>query len=281
MTPITAAKSRSLPGARLLPALVLLACLPGVGAACEKTLRWDDDPPFSMQTPEGGVVGIYVEINRAALARMGCQTRLHKLPWARALKELELGRLDILPGAFRRPERELYAYFSGEVLPASRNILFMHTQAAQRWPVTSLLALQHSGFRLGAQIDVSYGPEYQQLMSDPSFAAQVSMAASRTSLWQMVGKGRIDGVIANEHTGTYELQLLGLDEQIIATGVVVSADAAEVAFSKASNDQTFVQAYADVLRGLVADGSYERIVRHYVEGSCSSLACRADPIQSR
>lgn len=264
MNPITAAKSRLFPGMRLLHALVVLACLPGVGAACEKTLRWDDDPPFSMQTEEGGVVGIYVEINRAALARMGCQIRLRKLPWARALKELELGRLDVLPGAFRRPERELYAYFSGAVLPPSRNLLFMHTQATKRWPVTSLLELQHSAFRLGAQIDVSYGPKYQQLMSDPAFASRVVMAASRASLWQMVSKDRIDGVIADEHTGAYELQQSGLAEQITATAVVVSADAAEVAFSKVSNDQAFVQAYAAALRGLVADGSYARIVQHYV-----------------
>ena len=83
---------------RALFVFSLLALLPGAALAyCEKTLRWDDDPPFSMQTADGGVVGIAIEINRATLARLGCQTKLRKLPWARALKELELGRLDVLP----------------------------------------------------------------------------------------------------------------------------------------------------------------------------------------
>ena len=250
---------------RALFVLSLLALLPGAALAyCEKTLRWDDDPPFSMQTADGGVVGIAIEINRATLARLGCQTKLRKLPWARALKELELGRLDVLPGAFRRPEREVYAYFSGPVLPPSRNILFMHPQALQRWPVTRLVDLQHSAFRLGAQINVAYGAEYQQVMGDPAFAARVSMVGNRTSLWHMVAKGRIDGVIADENTGAYEIQQLGLSEQITATAVVVSSDAAEVALSKKTTDSAFVQAYADTLRELVLDGSYARIVQRYV-----------------
>lgn len=255
-----------LPRHCLLLALLLLACVPSLAlAACEKTLRWDDDPPFSMQADDGAVVGIDVEINRAALARLGCQTKLRKLPWARALKELELGRLDILPGAFRRPEREVYAHFSGPVLPPSRNILFMHPQAMQRWPATRLLELQHSEFRLGAQINVAYGADYEQLMSDPAFAARVSMVATRANLWRMVSKGRIDGVIADEHSGAYEIQQLGLSEQIKPTAVVVSSDAAEVAISKRSTESDFVQAYSDALRELVVDGSYERIVQRYIK----------------
>lgn len=246
-------------------ALLLLVCLPGFAtAACEKTLRWNDDPPFSMQADDGSVVGIDIEINRAALERLGCQATLRKLPWARALKELELGRLDILPGAFRLPEREVYAFFSGAVLPPSRNILFMQRQALERWPISRLLELQHTPFRLGAQINVYYGPDYQQLLSDPLFAKRMSLVTNRASLWHMVEKGRIDGVIASETSGVYEINQLGLGEQIKATNVVVSSDAAEVAFSKRSTEMDFVQAYADALKQLVADGSYQRIVQRYV-----------------
>ena len=248
-----------------LPVLLLLACWPGVASAdCEKTLRWDDDPPFSMLMPDGEVAGIDVDLNRAALAQLGCQIRLRKLPWARALRELELGRLDILPGAFRRPERELYAHFSGAVLPPSRNILFMRQQALEQWPVSRLVELQNTPFRLGAQINVFYGPDFQQVMSDPAFTARVTMVANRTSLWRMTERGRIDGVIANEYTGVYEVAQLGLSEQIKASAVVVSSEPAEVAFSKASNDPEFVQAYASVLQQLVADGTYAQIVERYI-----------------
>ncbi|WP_328822424.1 substrate-binding periplasmic protein [Aquipseudomonas guryensis] len=244
--------------------LLLFISLPGAVQACQKSLRWDDDPPFSMLQANGEVGGIDIDLNRAALARLGCTVKLVKLPWARALKELELGRLDILPGAFRKPEREVYAHFSGAVLKPSRNILFMHQDALARWPVSDLLDLQNTTFRLGAQIDVSYGPVYQQLMAEADFASRVSFSTSRANLWQMVKKRRIDGVIADESTGLYETQQLGLDDSIRPTAVVVSADAAEVAFSKKSNSAEFVQSYARVLRQLVEDGSHERIVQSYL-----------------
>lgn len=244
--------------------LLLLISPPSVAQACEKSLRWDDDPPFSMLGANGEVGGIDVDLNRAALARLGCTVRLVKLPWARALKELELGRLDILPGAFRKPEREVYAHFSGAVLKPSRNILFMHQDALARWPVSGLLDLQNTTFRMGAQIDVSYGPIYQQLMADADFASRVSFSSSRANLWRMVNKRRIDGVIADESTGLYEIHQLGFDASIQPTTVVVSAEAAEVAFSKKSNTQEFVQNYAQALKQLVDDGSYERIVQGYV-----------------
>ncbi|MBC9251566.1 ABC transporter substrate-binding protein [Pseudomonas alcaligenes] len=250
--------------ARSTALFLLLVLLPLAAPACEKTLRWDDDPPFSMQLPNGEIGGIYVDINRAALARLGCQARLVKLPWARALKELENGRLDVLPGAFRKPEREVYAYFSGKVLSSSRNILFMRQDALVRWPVRHLQELKDTPFRLGAQTNVSYGDDYQQLMSQPAFAARVSFNASRHNLWLMIDKHRIDGLIADESSGAYELKQLGLSERIRPTAVVVSSEAAEVAFSKETTSEAFVRHYADALRQLVGDGSYARIRHSYL-----------------
>lgn len=241
-----------------------LLSLPGAVLACEKSLRWDDDPPFSMLLPNGEVGGISVELNRQALQRMGCTTRLVKLPWARALRDLEYGRLDVLPGAFRKPEREVYAYFSGKILAPSRNILFMHRDALARWPVRSLLELQDTSFRLGAQINVSYGDDYQQLISRKDFVARVSFNTSRQNLWQMLDKRRIDGLIADENTGAYEITQLGFDDRIKPTAVVVSSEAAETAFSKATTSEAFVQHYAAVVRQMVADGSYQRIVHSYL-----------------
>ena len=262
---VTAARQSSNPGRRLLLVMLILACSQSLNAvACEKSLRWDDDPPFSMQSIDGRVVGIDVEFSLLVLAELNCQANLRKLPWARALRELEAGRLDILPSAFPRPQRQAYAYFSGPVFPAARNILFMHQEALALWPISRLLELKNTSFRLGAQINVHYGPDYHQLMSDPTFAAQVSMVTNRSNLWSMLYRRRIDGVIADEYTGAYELQQLGLSEQIKATEIVVSSAAAEVAFSKASNDPAFVEAYINVLRRRVEDGSYARIVERYV-----------------
>ncbi|WP_259754364.1 substrate-binding periplasmic protein [Pseudomonas sp. GCEP-101] len=263
--PLQALRLPLFPRARLKRLVILGLALASVPlAACEKTLRWDDDPPFSMQLPDGSVGGLYVDLSRTVLERLGCQVRLVKLPWARALKELELGRLDVLPGAFRKPEREVYAWFSGAVLPPSRNILFVRHGLPERDSLRQLSDLPGRDFRLGAQIDVSYGEPYRQLMADPDYAARVFFNPSRTNLWHMVDKGRIDGIIADEHSGRYELQQLGLAKRIEPTGVVVSAESAEVAFSKRTQDEGFVRRYAQTLKTLVDAGEDRRILQHYV-----------------
>lgn len=241
------------------------ALLPGLALGCEKTLRWDDDPPFSLQRADGEVVGINVESNRLVLERLGCTVRLVKLPWGRALKELELGRLDILPGAFRRPDREAYAHFTGPFGTPSRNILFMHEDALARYPIGHLLELRGGDFRLGSQTNVSYGEAYQTLMQDEAFAARVHFSASRASLWQMVGHRRIDGVIADELTGRYEINQMGLGAVIRPTAVVVADEAAEVALSKRSNSLAFAARYREALAALEKDGTLARIVDQYVE----------------
>ena len=101
-------------------------------------------------------------------------------------------------------------------------------------------------------------------MADAAFASRVVLNATRLNLWQMVARRRIDGLIVDEHSGRFELQSLGLSEHIRPTAVVVSSDAAEVAFSKRSVPGEFVEHYAAALRGLVEDGSYARIERCYL-----------------
>ena len=252
--------------ASLLPSLclALLALLPALAPACYKTLRWDDDPPFSMLLPNGEIGGINVDINRLTLQRLGCQVTLVKLPWARALKELEQGRLDVLPGAFRWPEREVYAYFSGIILQPSRNILFMRKGDPARDGLHGLLDLLGTSFRLGAQVGVSYGESYQQLLANDDFASRVFFNPSRGNLWHMIDKGRLDGIIADENSGLYELEQLGLNERIGPTAVVVSSDAAEVAFSKRTTTPAFVERYARAMRELVEGGEYQAILQRYL-----------------
>ena len=97
-------------------------------AACEKTVRWNDDPPFSQREANGEISGITVDQVRDTLRRLGCTARLLEMPWARALAELEAGRLDILPDALQTAERARFAHFSMPGL-VFVNALFISTDA--------------------------------------------------------------------------------------------------------------------------------------------------------
>lgn len=193
---------------------------------------------------------------------MGCQVRLLDMPFARALLELEAGRLDLLPGTFARPERQRYAHFTQPVL-RSRNLLYVPVADPPRLQGRDLAQLVADGLRLGAQVGVMYGPSYAELLRKPELAAKVVMVPRRSGLWQMLARGRIDGLIADEATAAHELRELGLSEQIQSSGLVVSEEAAGHAFSKRSTDADFVARYEATLEAMRKDGSLAQLLARY------------------
>jgi len=262
-------------GGLVLGCMVWLQVTSVHAAHCVKTVRWYDDAPYSFKDADGEVRGFNADLAREALARMNCTARFVEMPWARALVELEAGRLDILPGALRKPERERFAYFSRPV-NRSPNVLFVSRAAAEKYRVTRLADLLGTGFRLGAQISVSYGPEYEALLKNPDFVAQTVPITQRRSAWKMVESGRLDGLIADEVTALVEQQQLGLEGSIVKTRVIVSGDSASIALSRRSLDHAFVAAFDRSLNAMLADGRYKKIRERYVPCTTSveTLACK-------
>ena len=244
--------------------IVLLFCFATPAfAACTITLRWDDEPPYFM-VRQDKVVGIDAALVREAMRRLGCELTLEKLPWARALIELREGRVDMLSGAYRTPEREDYAHYSTVVGLVSPNLLFIRRSGEEGFNFSGLKELLESDFRLGAQIDVSYSDEYSTLVQNPDYEKNIQYLSRRESLWRMLARDRIDGLIANKLTGLYEIRELGLDDRIAPSSLVISDKPAYFMFSKESVDVEFVSDFDLVLQSMLDDGTYETIVNQHV-----------------
>jgi polar amino acid transport system substrate-binding protein len=265
---------------RMLRWLSALACVaayaaPAQAAQCIKTVRWYDDVPYSFKDPKGEIRGFSADLVHEVLKRMGCATQFVEMPWARALLELEVGRLDLLPGALRKPERERFAWFSRPI-NRSPNVLFVHKKAAAIYSINKLSDLIGTNFRLGAQIGVTYGPEFEALSNNPEFMVRLTPLSLRKSAWKMMEVGRLDGIIADEVTALTELQEMGLSKEISKTSVVVSAEPAMVAISKQSVSEDFVKAFDRSLGSMLSDGKYREILERYVPCTTSveALGCK-------
>src|SRR5690554_4085847 len=134
--------------AGLCKAVVLVVSLLGFAAQsvaeCSITLRWDDDAPYFIPQ-RGHVTGIDADISREIMRRMGCNLSLVKLPWARALVELREGRIDMVSGAYRTPEREKYAYYASVVPTVSPNLLFIRRSDKAEFSFSGLREVLDSG----------------------------------------------------------------------------------------------------------------------------------------
>ncbi len=201
--------------------------------------------------------------------------KLVEMPWARALVELEAGRLDILPGALKTEERDRFVLFSRPI-NSSPNILFMKKSAIEKFQLEKLDDILKTNFRLGAQINVSYGSGFDKLSNNPMFVKHLSQIPNRVNGWKMIEIDHIDGLIADEATGLIELQELKLDSLIAKSKVITSTDSGRVAFSQKTNDISFVLNFNAVLKEMIANGEYVRIWQKHIpcKASLLTLACK-------
>ncbi|WP_342618033.1 transporter substrate-binding domain-containing protein [Rhodoferax sp. GW822-FHT02A01] len=241
---------------------------------CTKTVRWNADSPYSYLGKDGEVQGIYADLMRETLRRMNCKAVFVEMPWARALFELEGGKLDVLPGAFKTEERERFALFSRPV-NRSPNVLFVGVAAARSFRLKQLADILGTDFRLGVQIKVSYGEEYDRLIADPRFPKRTELG-QRSLGWQMIDSNRIDGMIADESTALIEIASQGLENRIVKSAVVVSDKPSYIAFSKQSTNADFVARFDQAFGTMLKDGSYKSTVERYIPCTVSveKMGCK-------
>lgn len=244
-------------------------------APCIKSLRWVDAAPYSFKDPHGDIRGLHIDVAREALRRVGCQTRLLEMPWSRALVELQLGRLDLLPGAANTREREAFAYFTRPTNRA-RSVLFITRKVEDEYTLTKLADIMGTDFRLAVQRNTSLGTEYDALMKNPAFLSRLTYVYSQKSALQMMAAGRAEGMVVDELAGMHTIRQLGLASVLTRSKVVTSTDADYIAISKASNDVDFVHRFNNALISMQGDGTYKKILEQYLNCpiSVERLGCQ-------
>lgn len=245
--------------------IVLLCCLlvlAGPAGACTKTMRWSEDPPFTTQRADGLVVGFEIEIAREALRRMGCRLEPVEMLFGRGLKEIEAGRLDMASSAFRRPEREEYAWYAHAVLN-SRNRLYVRLDALPGFRARSLREWFEQGHKIGVMAGIHYGPELSEVAANPRFQSQLQHASKRSALWKMLELKRIDGLIVDEGSAANEIRRFHLETVAGAAPLTITSEPSHTIFSKRSTEAAFVERYNAALDEMRRDGSLKEILGRY------------------
>lgn len=239
---------------------ILFLLIPQTASSCTKIMRWNDDPPYSYvdHTNPKVIKGISIEIAREILLAQGCELKLVKMPWARALESLKSGHADIISGAFKTPERQEFAHYSSTI-EYSPNILFLRTGEEEKWNLKSLADIEKSQFKLGVQINVSYSREFDLLKKQPEFGKHIHSNSNRKSLWKMLFLNRVDGVIADKITGLIELNNLGLHNKIIPSSLIISSEPSFFAFSKKTTTKEFVDQFDTIYANFLSDGTIHKI----------------------
>jgi polar amino acid transport system substrate-binding protein len=130
----------------LLAALVILALPLGRVAAGEKLVvaSCNFEPYFGESLKDGGPL---VRLTRMALEKAGYEVEVKFLPWARVLKEGEAGKIDVIFGMWRSPEREGWVAFSEPLVDNEVGLYRRHGAAPT---FTTLAELKGAGVPVGS-----------------------------------------------------------------------------------------------------------------------------------
>ena len=79
---------------------------------CTLRVGWEPYAPFTFADENGEVTGADIDLITAIADAIGCAIVPVELPWARILKEVEQGTLDLSTSTSRTPERDQWALFS-------------------------------------------------------------------------------------------------------------------------------------------------------------------------
>ncbi|BBF85891.1 probable amino acid ABC transporter, periplasmic-binding protein [Aquitalea magnusonii] len=200
--------------------LLLLAglCLQHRVAAQDFTVAVEesDNHPFEYVQGDGKTHGgFHLEVIDEVTARLGWHVVYKPMPWQRALRSLQLGRVDALSYLARTPERDAYAVFLPAAIQHRQYAgLFVLRAQRQHFP-DSARPCSYAAYRMAAASNYFYGAIVQQAMHE---CWQIDMtASSKEEVFAKLLAGRIDIAVAyGTSLQSLDMRMPELQSQVVA-----------------------------------------------------------------
>ncbi|QGY39098.1 transporter substrate-binding domain-containing protein [Pseudodesulfovibrio cashew] len=234
----------------------LFAVLPLRAATAEDAtlpIVFEDYPPYEY-VEDGEVKGINLDLIREAFRRMGVTPYFEPRPWKRAIYQLQAGEILALSSGFKTPEREKFALFPA---PLAMETNVIACRAGLNANVHSLEDIRD--LRVGVVSAYVYGDPFDSMTGLNKVEAQ-----SSEHLLRMLLENRVDVAVGNKAVFRY-LALKLNREKDIRIAYVLGSQPLYVMFSKIRGPKTaeLAKRFGNVMKGMVKDGTFDRILKRY------------------
>lgn len=162
-------------------------------ADCALNLRVNDSPPY--YSLEGKVYrGLFVEQAESLASLVGCSVSTTKAPWARSLRLLQDGEIDMMANMSITDERKEFLRFIG---PHHFEEIVLIVSDESDFKITSHADLLELPGSIGIERDAYYGPEFQKLLDQPEAKKKWTWftGENQYSLDERVRLGRLSGFL--------------------------------------------------------------------------------------
>ncbi len=247
----------------LLGVLCLNLCGLNQSAAAEErlTIVTPGIVPISYEK-DGKIVGIGTELVNEVFTRLGKEFEIQILPGARALDMLEKGEADALFALAKTPERENFAEYPSTPIIDQAAVLFVRKDSTI---VFDGDVKKLSPYAIGIIRGGRFSPAFEAAVKDQLFTKLEEVTEYGQNILKLEAQ-RIDILIGSRVSVLFAAKELGKQDAIKELSPPLAASSpAYIAFSKKGKAAGLVTQFDEVLKAMVQDGTYDRIMQSYLK----------------
>nr|WP_272499893.1 transporter substrate-binding domain-containing protein [Aeromonas hydrophila] len=224
---------------------------------------WSSWHPFSFRDEQQQLQGLDIDLLEAIFNRAGFHANYSEMPWARVLRELEFGTIQLTMSANQTAERDLYARFT---LPYrnEETVLLIRRQDKGRWQEITQLSdlLSRPDFTIGLLRDFDYGTDFRTFMQSPQMQQRLLVRLKMEPLIKLLLAGRIQGVVMDP-MGLQQLNLAGLPLDKLTTLLDIQQTPVHLMLSRRTTTLQQLQRLDEAIRALLQSPEYGQILARY------------------
>lgn len=240
-------------------AFLLAAMLLAVTVQAQSLLMFSSAHTAPKQFADGDrASGYAVNIGVAILRRAGFEPETRALPWARAIREVEVGHGVLAPVFSRTPQREQLFLFS---LPVLEDAVVLVQDATRPFPFATPRDL--IGKRVGTTRGARFGPELNAVLPQ----LRINEDGGPPQRLAMLLAGRLDAAVVagGEQAVRYNAGLAGIElSRLRIVGSPLLRDSNHFAIARAYPEAEAIMARINAaIRSMKADHSLQRQLDGY------------------
>jgi len=222
---------------------------------------------YRYKNAQGNWAGKDIDLIKAVFRRTPFKYRIVTMPWARVIKELEVGTIDMTVAATVLPNRKKYALFTKNNFRYSHHMLFVNKNKLDLFDsVKELADVAKVEVIIAALRGAIFYEDYPKLLQNKEFSRKIVYISDDQNMSKFVLKGRADGYIESETEGKHYLSSQPAYKRAIVPLFRIADDeqaGSKIMFSKARVSSKQVEVFDTALKKLHESGEYEKISKRY------------------
>ncbi len=207
-------------------------------------------PPFSYTAGETSK-GVGPDLVTAIFAELNIEVEFKQAPWARALKECEHGKIDVINGGYFSDERAKYMDYTIPYMEDQISVYTMKDKVFKFEDWKDLIGKQGVTIR-----KESFGNEFNNYVKEKLNVHRVN---DLERAFIMLTNNRVDYVVFGKYPAIHKMITMGIREKITILEKSVVVENVYVSISQKSKFRKLLPKINAIIKKLLSNGTFEKI----------------------